>query len=51
MEIRHATHRGCIIVSFAGSIDLASVAQVQQALLKHLSDQPTALICDLAGVR
>lgn len=33
------------------SIDLASAAGVQRALLKHLSDQPTALICDLAGVR
>ena len=51
MEIRHATRHGCVIVAFTGSIDLASVAQIQRVLLKHLSDQPPALICDLAGVR
>ena len=51
MQIQHATHRGCVVVALTGSTDLASVAQVQRALLKHLSDQPTALICDLAGVR
>ena len=51
MEIRHATRDGCVIVAFTGSIDLASVAQVQRSLRKHLSDQPAAVICDLAGVR
>ncbi len=50
MEIQHATRAGCLVVAFTGRIDLASVAQVQRTLLKHISKQPTALICDLAGV-
>jgi anti-anti-sigma regulatory factor/anti-sigma regulatory factor (Ser/Thr protein kinase) len=50
MEIQHSMTDGCLVVTFAGSIDLFSVAQVQHALLKDLSEQPYALICDLAGV-
>ena len=51
MEIGHSTRDGCVVVSFTGSIDLANVAQVQRVLLKHLSDQPPAVIGDRAGVR
>jgi anti-sigma regulatory factor (Ser/Thr protein kinase)/anti-anti-sigma regulatory factor len=50
MEIQRSTQDGCVVVAFTGSIDLFSVSQVQRALLKDLSDQPFALICDLAGV-
>jgi anti-sigma regulatory factor (Ser/Thr protein kinase)/anti-anti-sigma regulatory factor len=50
MEIQHSTRDGCVVVAFTGSIDLLSVSQVQRALLKDLSDQPFALICDLGGV-
>jgi anti-sigma regulatory factor (Ser/Thr protein kinase)/anti-anti-sigma regulatory factor len=50
MEIQHSTEDGCMVVAFTGSIDLFSVSQIQRALLKDLSDQPFALICDLAGV-
>jgi anti-sigma regulatory factor (Ser/Thr protein kinase)/anti-anti-sigma regulatory factor len=50
MEIQRSTQDGCVVVAFTGSIDLFSVARVQRALLKDLSDQPFALICDLAGV-
>ena len=50
MEIQRSTQDGCVVVAFTGSIDLFSVAQIQQALLKDLSDQPFALVCDLAGV-
>ena len=50
MEIQRSTRDGCVVVSFTGSIDLSSVSQIQRALLKDLSDQPFALICDLAGV-
>jgi anti-sigma regulatory factor (Ser/Thr protein kinase)/anti-anti-sigma regulatory factor len=50
MEIRRSTRDGCLVVAFTGSIDLFSVAQVQRALLKDLSDEPFALICDLSGV-
>jgi anti-sigma regulatory factor (Ser/Thr protein kinase)/anti-anti-sigma regulatory factor len=39
-----------VVVAFTGNIDLFSVSQVQRALLKDLSNQPFALICDLAGV-
>jgi anti-anti-sigma regulatory factor/anti-sigma regulatory factor (Ser/Thr protein kinase) len=50
MEIQHSTKDGCLIVAFTGSIDLSSVSQIQRALLKDLSEEPFALICDLAGV-
>jgi anti-sigma regulatory factor (Ser/Thr protein kinase) len=50
MEIQHSTRDGCVVVAFTGSIDLLSVSQIQRALLKDLSDQPFALICDLGGV-
>jgi anti-anti-sigma factor len=51
MEIQHSTRHGCPVVAFSGRIDLASAATVKRALLKDLSEQPEALICDLAGVR
>jgi anti-sigma regulatory factor (Ser/Thr protein kinase)/anti-anti-sigma regulatory factor len=50
MEIQRSTRDGCLVVAFTGSIDLFSVSQVQRELLKDLSDEPYALICDLAGV-
>jgi anti-anti-sigma regulatory factor/anti-sigma regulatory factor (Ser/Thr protein kinase) len=50
MEIQHAMGDGCLVVRFAGSIDLFSVSAVQRTLLKDLSQQPYGLICDLAGV-
>jgi anti-anti-sigma regulatory factor/anti-sigma regulatory factor (Ser/Thr protein kinase) len=50
MEIQHSTRDGCVVVALTGSIDLFSVSEIQRALLKDLSDQPFALICDLAGV-
>ena len=50
MEIRHSTRHGCIVVVLTGRIDLSSVSQVQRVLLKHLSDQPKAVICDPGGV-
>lgn len=51
MEIQHSTRHGCPVVAFSGAIDLTSVATVQRTLLKDLSEQPEALICDLAGVQ
>ena len=38
------------MVTLTGSIDLSSVSQIQRALVKDLSEEPFALICDLAGV-
>jgi anti-anti-sigma regulatory factor/anti-sigma regulatory factor (Ser/Thr protein kinase) len=51
MEIQRSTRHGCAVVAFSGTIDLASVATVQRTLLKGLSEQPDALICDLTGVQ
>jgi anti-sigma regulatory factor (Ser/Thr protein kinase)/anti-anti-sigma regulatory factor len=50
MEIQHSTQDGCQVVTLTGSIDLFSVSQIQRALVKDLSEEPFALICDLAGV-
>jgi anti-anti-sigma regulatory factor/anti-sigma regulatory factor (Ser/Thr protein kinase) len=50
MEIQRSIQDGCVVVAFTGNIDLFSVSQIQRALLKDLSNQPFALICDLAGV-
>jgi anti-anti-sigma regulatory factor/anti-sigma regulatory factor (Ser/Thr protein kinase) len=50
MEIQHSDQDGCLVVGFSGSIDLFSVAQVRKTLLKDLSNEPYALICDLSGV-
>jgi anti-anti-sigma regulatory factor/anti-sigma regulatory factor (Ser/Thr protein kinase) len=50
MEIQHSTTDGCQVVTLTGSIDLFSVAQIQRALVKDLSEEPFALICDLGGV-
>ncbi len=51
MEIQHSMKDGCLIVAFTGSIDLFTVSQVKRTLLKDLSGQPYALICDLSGVQ
>ncbi|MFL6102677.1 MAG: ATP-binding protein [Actinomycetes bacterium] len=50
MEIQHSTKDGCQVVTLTGSIDLFSVPRIQRALVKDLSDEPFALICDLSGV-
>lgn len=50
MEIQHSDQDGCLVVGFTGSIDLFSVTQVRKTLLKDLSNEPYALICDLSGV-
>ena len=51
MEIQHSTQDGCQVVTLTGSIDLFSVPQIQRALLKDLSEEPFAVICDLSGVQ
>ena len=50
MQIEHAARDGCIVVTLVGQLDLAAAPKVRRALLKHLADQPDAVICDLAGV-
>jgi anti-anti-sigma regulatory factor len=51
MEIQRSTRDGCLVLAFTGSINLFTVSQVQRALLKGLSEQPEALICDLTRVQ
>jgi anti-anti-sigma regulatory factor/anti-sigma regulatory factor (Ser/Thr protein kinase) len=51
MEIQHSIRDGCVIVAFSGSIDLFTVSRIQRTLVKDLSEQPYALICDLSGVQ
>jgi anti-anti-sigma factor len=50
MDIEHSARDGCIVVTLVGQLDLATAPKVRRALLKHLADQPDAVICDLAGV-
>jgi anti-anti-sigma factor len=50
MEIQRTTQDGCLVVAFAGTIDLTSVSWIQRTLLKELSERPFALVCDLSGV-
>jgi anti-anti-sigma factor len=50
MHIEHSARDGCIVVTLVGELDLAAAPEVRRALLKHLADQPDAVICDLAGV-
>jgi anti-anti-sigma factor len=50
MHIEHAARDGCIVVALVGKLDLVAAPKVRRALLKHLADQPDAVICDLAGV-
>jgi anti-anti-sigma factor len=50
MEIDYSERDGCVVVAFRGQIDLVTVAEVQRVLLKALSEQPFAVICDLSGV-
>lgn len=50
MEIQDSMRDGCLVVSLTGSIDLFSVSHIQRTLVKHLGEQPYALICDLSGV-
>jgi anti-anti-sigma regulatory factor/anti-sigma regulatory factor (Ser/Thr protein kinase) len=50
MEIKHSDQDGCLVAGFSGSIDLFSVTQIRKTLLKDLSNEPYALICDLSGV-
>jgi anti-anti-sigma factor len=51
MEIQHSMRDGCVVVAFTGRIDLFTVSGIQRTLLKDLSEQPYALICDLSGVQ
>jgi anti-anti-sigma factor len=50
MQITHSTRDGCLVVTLAGQITVATAPQIQRVLLKDLVEGPPAIICDLEGV-
>jgi LuxR family transcriptional regulator, maltose regulon positive regulatory protein len=50
MRIQQSSRQGCVVLAFAGRLDLAAAPQVQRAILKQLAEQPPAVICDLGQV-
>jgi anti-anti-sigma factor len=50
VRIDQSTRDGCAILAPVGQLDLAAVPSLRQALLKRLSEQPLAVICDLSGL-
>jgi anti-anti-sigma regulatory factor len=50
MWIQQSSQQGCVVLTLAGRLDLAAASQVQRAILKHLAEQPPAIICDLGQV-
>jgi LuxR family maltose regulon positive regulatory protein len=50
MRIQQSSHRGCVVLTLAGRLDIAAAPQVQWAILKHLTEHPPAIICDLGQV-
>jgi anti-anti-sigma factor len=50
MRIQQSSQQGCVVLTLAGRLDLATAPQVQRAILKQLAEHPTAIICDLGQV-
>jgi LuxR family maltose regulon positive regulatory protein len=50
MQIEHSSQEGTVVLSLAGRIDLAAAPRLQRAVLKHLAEQPPAIVCDLSQV-
>jgi LuxR family maltose regulon positive regulatory protein len=50
MRIRQSSEQGCVVLTLAGRLDLAAAPQLQRIILKHLAEQPPAIICDLGQV-
>ena len=48
MRIDQSTRDGCAILAPVGDLDLAAVPSLRQVLLRRLSEQPVAVICDLS---
>lgn len=51
MEIERSTRDGCVVVALSGRIDLFTVPSVRHVLLKELSEEPFAVICELSSVQ
>jgi LuxR family maltose regulon positive regulatory protein len=50
VRIQQSHQQGCVVLTLAGRLDLAAAPVVQRAILKHLGEQPPAVICDLGQV-
>ena len=50
MRIQQSSQQGCVVLTLAGQLNLAAAPQLQRAILKHLAQQPPAIICDLGLV-
>jgi anti-anti-sigma regulatory factor len=48
VRIDQSTRDGCTILAPIGKLDLAGAPSLRQALVKRLSEQPLAVICDLS---
>jgi LuxR family maltose regulon positive regulatory protein len=50
MRIQQSRRQGCVVLTPAGRLDLQAAAHLQRTILKHLAEQPPAIICDLGQV-
>src|SRR5215204_1769307 len=50
MRIQQSSQQGCVVLTLAGRLDPAAAPQLQRVILKHLAEQPPAIICDLGQV-
>jgi LuxR family transcriptional regulator, maltose regulon positive regulatory protein len=50
MRIQQSNHQGSVVLTLAGRLDQAAAPELQRAILKHLVEQPPAIICDLGQV-
>ena len=50
MRIEQTTRDGCVIVSVHGGLDVGTAPFLQHVLLRRLSERPSAVVCDLAGL-
>jgi anti-anti-sigma regulatory factor len=50
VRIDQSTRDGCAILAPVGDLNLAAVPSLRRVLLRRLSEQPPAVICDLSGL-
>jgi LuxR family transcriptional regulator, maltose regulon positive regulatory protein len=50
MRIQQSSRQGCVVLTLAGPLDLPAAPKLRKAILKHLAEQPPAIICDLGRV-
>ncbi|HZD67664.1 MAG TPA: ATP-binding protein [Actinomycetes bacterium] len=50
MRIEQSDRNGHVVLTLVGRLELTAAARILGALIKHLDQQPPAIICDLAGV-